>query len=195
MNAVRNAVVSTPRARSIVAGAAGAVVVWIGAGTGVWQLTPVVGLALGLGLGGREGFGAAAVSSFAGWAIPLAIRALSLSIGPTAAVVGGILGLGAHNGTVVIVATPILGALLGLAGAWIGTAARGMALAVYPGLRPASPVPTPLVPTPPAPRQPSPSRSTSSALPSDSPRRPGPPAPAQRTYPARRSGPSKKRKK
>lgn len=193
MNVV-NTFAPTPRARLIAATVLGAIVVWIAAGTGLWLLTPLVGCALGLFFGGREGFGGAAAASFAGWAIPLAIRATNLSIGPTAAVVGGIFGLGPHNGTVVIVATPILGVLLGLAGAWIGTATRNVVREVNPRLRPAPLAPAPPTTPSPTPRQPDSSRPTHAPRPSTSTRQSGSTPSTQRTYPARRSG-SKTRKK
>ncbi len=103
----------------------GIAVVWIGAAFGLWWITVLAGLAIGLIVPrGRGAFGASALAGLLGWALPLAVAAVGLPIGRAASVVAGIMGFGTANGALVIVLTLLLGLLLCLSGAWIGVALR-----------------------------------------------------------------------
>lgn len=94
-----------------------------------WAGPFVLGLALGLV------FDRAWLALLAGagtgllvWGIPLLAAQLSYGIGPAAGALSAILGLD-HQGTFAIAATLLVGVLLGLAGAWLGSAAREVLVA------------------------------------------------------------------
>lgn len=113
-------------------GIAGIVVVWAGSLAGLWWVATPTGLAIGL-LVPRTGTAlvVAAVVGVLGWGIPLAVQALSVPIGRTAAVVAGIMGLGS-NGAIVVVVTLVVALLFAIAGAWVGSAIRRLLLLVWP---------------------------------------------------------------
>ena len=83
---------------------------------------------VGLGLVVRRGPAALAWGALVGalaWGLPLAWLSRSAPVGRTAQVVSGILGLRATS-VPAIVLTVLVGALLGLTGAWLAAAGRGM---------------------------------------------------------------------
>jgi hypothetical protein len=59
------------------------------------------------------------------WGVPLVIEQFQYSLGPAAASLSAILGLG-HQGLFAIILTLMVGLLLGLTGAWLGSAARAL---------------------------------------------------------------------
>ncbi len=103
----------------------GVAVVWIANLAGLWWVTSLAGLAIGLVVQrGRVAFGLAALAGLLGWAAPLAIASVGLPIGQAASVVAGIMGFGTANGYLVVAVTVLLGLLLCLSGAWVGVALR-----------------------------------------------------------------------
>jgi len=72
------------------------------------------------------GLGAAA--GVVAWGGPLLIEQLRYGIGPAAGALTAILGFG-HQGAVSIAFTLLVGALLGLTGAWLASAGRGLVVA------------------------------------------------------------------
>jgi hypothetical protein len=64
------------------------------------------------------------------WLIPLVTADSQYGIGPTAGSLAAIMGLG-HQGAIPVVLTCVVGLLLGLTGAWLGSAARSLA---YPAI-------------------------------------------------------------
>ena len=113
----------------LVAVAAGAAVAWVGNDFGLWWLTLVAALAIGLLLGRALALLAGFSAGGLGWGLPLAWLALAPPGAPverTAAALSGVLGV---RGTWLpaVILTVAEGALLGLAGAWLGAAVRGLA--------------------------------------------------------------------
>jgi ABC-type uncharacterized transport system permease subunit len=66
-----------------------------------------------------------AVIGFLAWAIPLLAANGRYGLGPTAQALAAIMGFG-HNAVVPIALSLIVGTLLGLAGGWLGSAARAL---------------------------------------------------------------------
>jgi hypothetical protein len=89
---------------------------------GLWWAPFVVGLAFGA----EERRARVAVPAGAGigllsWAVPLAVAQVRYELGPTATSLAAIMGFG-HAGAVPVILTLLVGALLGLTGAWLGSA-------------------------------------------------------------------------
>lgn len=125
--------------------AAGLVVIWLANLFGLWWVTPLAGLVIGLALRrARAVFLSAVLAGALGWGAPLAWQALSLPIGAASSTVAGIMGFGASNGALIVVATLLLGAIYCAAGAWVGLALRRLVPA------PAAPHATPAERTAPA---------------------------------------------
>lgn len=93
---------------------------------GLWWVTPLVGLVLGLLLGGFRSAGIAFLSGLVGWGLGLLWQEIHIPIGGTANAVAGIMGFGASGGVIVIALTLLIGALLATAGAWVGVAIHGL---------------------------------------------------------------------
>jgi hypothetical protein len=92
---------------------------------GAWWLTSLSGVAFGLLLGRlRTAAPAAALTAAAAWLAPLLLLAPSALVGRSAAVLAGILGIGALGASGALVLTALVGAILSLAGAWLGVALR-----------------------------------------------------------------------
>jgi len=89
-----------------------------GFGLLIGVLTARTPIALGLG----------AAAGLIAWGGPLVIEQLRYGIGPTAGALTAILGFG-HSGAISIVFTLMVAALLGLSGAWLGSAALGLFVA------------------------------------------------------------------
>lgn len=107
-------------------GLASVAVVWVGGQIGWWWVTPLVGLALGLALPqARRALVVALIIGALGWGLPLALLAVSAPVGGVAAAVAGIVGLPAAVGAIaVILATPLMGCILSVVGAWVGLTGR-----------------------------------------------------------------------
>jgi len=66
-----------------------------------------------------------ALIGLAGWAIPLAAVQVRFGLGPTAQSLATIMGFG-HQSAIPLALTAVTGLLLGLTGAWLGSAARSL---------------------------------------------------------------------
>ena len=88
---------------------------------GLWWMTVVCGLGLGLLVPGwRAGVGALLVGAL-GWGIPLLWESQGAPVGSVADVLGGLLGI---PGAAAVVVTLLVSVVLALAGAWVGIAGR-----------------------------------------------------------------------
>lgn len=89
---------------------------------GGWWAPFVVGLAFGAeDRRSRVAVPAGAAVGLLSWLVPLAVAHARYGVGPTAESLAAIMGFG-HAAAVPVVLTLIVGSLLGLAGAWLGTA-------------------------------------------------------------------------
>ena len=95
---------------------------------GVWWAPFVVGVAIGaLDRRARITIPAGAAAGLLGWAIPLLVANARYGLGPTAQSIAAIMGFG-HQGAIPVALTVVLGTALGATGAWLGWAARSVAL-------------------------------------------------------------------
>ena len=69
--------------------------------------------------------GVAGLIGLAGWGLPLAADQVRFGLGPTAQSLATIMGF-AHQSAIPLALTVIVGLLLGLSGAWLGSAARSL---------------------------------------------------------------------
>jgi hypothetical protein len=91
---------------------------------GFWWVPFPVGLALGaVNLRARSAVPIGAGIGLLAWAIPLLVAHGRYGLGPTAQALAAIMGFG-HQGLVPVVLTLLVGTLLGVSGAWLGSAAR-----------------------------------------------------------------------
>ena len=94
---------------------------------GFWWAPFPVGVAIGaLDRRARLTIPAGAAAGLLGWAIPLAVAHARYGLGPSAQGIAAIMGFD-HQAAIPIALTIVLGTLLGTAGAWLGSAARGVA--------------------------------------------------------------------
>ena len=106
---------------------AGTAISLIGLLAGMWWLTFVAGLLIGLALArARVAVPAGALAGLLGWALPLLADQVRYGIGPAAASLAAIMGFTGQS-AIPLVLTCVVGLLLGLTGAWLGTAVRGVA--------------------------------------------------------------------
>lgn len=111
-------------ARALIVFAGATVMVAVGVALGVWWLTFAVGLAAGLLLArARWAILTGAGSGLLGWGLLLAPEQLQYGLGPTASSLAAIMGFTGAS-AVPVVLTCIVGLLLGLTGAWLGSAVR-----------------------------------------------------------------------
>ena len=91
---------------------------------GAWWMPFVGGLAIGI-VQPRARFAipAGAVVGVLAWALPLALLQVQYGAGATAGSLAAIMGFG-HQSTIPIALTLVVGLLLGLTGAWLGSAGR-----------------------------------------------------------------------
>jgi hypothetical protein len=93
---------------------------------GAWWAPFPVGIALGaLDPRARVAIPAGAACGLLAWLVPLAVAHGRYDLGPTAQSLAAIMGFG-HQGAVPVVLTVLVGTLLGLTGAWLGSAGRGV---------------------------------------------------------------------
>lgn len=112
---------------------AGAAISLLGILIGAWWLPFPVGVAAGVVLvRPRWVLPAGALIGLIAWTIPLVSAQLQYGLGPASLSLAAIMGF---NGaaTIPVALTLLVGLLLGLTGAWVGAAARGL---VRPPLRP-----------------------------------------------------------
>jgi hypothetical protein len=107
---------------------AGAVAVAAGNLAGAWWFALPLGVLSGLLVARlRPALLTAAVAGAAGWGLPLLFVGLQHPVWETAAVISGILGIRAAGPLGAIAATMLVGAVLGVAGAWVAWTARQLA--------------------------------------------------------------------
>jgi hypothetical protein len=93
---------------------------------GAWWLTFVAGLVLGTGIGrARVAIPAGALAGLAAWGIGLAILQVYFGLGPAASSLAAIMGF-TGQAAIPLVLTCVVGLLLGLTGAWLASALRGL---------------------------------------------------------------------
>jgi hypothetical protein len=93
---------------------------------GAWWAPFVFGFAFGIiQPRARIAVPVGALIGLLGWAIPLAASESRFGLGPTAQSLAAIMGFG-HQAAIPIVLTLVVGLLLGLTGAWLGSAARSL---------------------------------------------------------------------
>jgi hypothetical protein len=126
---------SAPRVRALAlplrawvpwaAGAAAALGALVAVAAGRWWLTPAAGVVIGLAVSRHRPASLAAlvVGAFA-WAAPLAWLSLSAPVWRAAGVLAGILGVAVLGPPLALLVTALLGAILCLAGSWVGAAVR-----------------------------------------------------------------------
>jgi len=91
---------------------------------GAWWAPFAVTLPLGAVIGrARFAVPAGAAIGLLSWLVPLAGAHARYGLGPTAGSLAAIMGFG-HAGAVPVVLTLLVGTLLGLTGAWLGSAMR-----------------------------------------------------------------------
>lgn len=93
---------------------------------GYWWAPFAIGVLTGVVIG-RVGVAAAtgAGIGLASWLIPLAVAHSRYGLGPTAGALAAIMGF-SGKAAVPVVLTLVVATLLGLTGAWLGSAARGL---------------------------------------------------------------------
>jgi len=102
----------------------GALLALAGVLLGFWWAPFPVGLALAaLNPRARIAVPVGAGIGFLAWAIPLLVAHGRFGLGPTAQALAAIMGFG-HQGAVPVALTLAVGTLLGVTGAWLGSAAR-----------------------------------------------------------------------
>jgi hypothetical protein len=96
----------------------------VGVILGAWWAPFVFGFAFGV-IESRARFAipVGALIGLVGWLIPLVSAESRYGLGPTAASLAAIMGFG-HQGAIPIALTLVVGLLLGLTGAWLGSAVR-----------------------------------------------------------------------
>jgi len=93
---------------------------------GAWWLTFVAGLALGTVISrARAAIPAGALAGLAAWGIGLAILQVYFGLGPAARSLAAIMGFSGQP-AIPLVLTCVVGLLLGLTGAWLASAVRGL---------------------------------------------------------------------
>lgn len=103
-----------------VASAVAAVAVMVG----VWWAPFVVGLVIGIAFPrARVAIPAGAVAGFLAWGVPLVADQILYGLRPAAEGLGAILGFG-RQAAIPVILTCLVGLLLGLSGAWLGSAGR-----------------------------------------------------------------------
>ena len=93
---------------------------------GLWWAPFVVGIALGaVDSRARTAIPAGAAVGLLAWLVPLAVAQVRYNLGPTAQSLAAVMGFG-HQALVPVVLAVVVGTLLGLTGAWIGSATRSL---------------------------------------------------------------------
>ena len=93
---------------------------------GAWWVTFLAGLVIGVLLGrGRVAVPAGALAGLVSWGIGLAILQVYFGLGPAASSLAAIMGFTGQP-AIPLVLTCLVGLLLGLTGAWLASALRGL---------------------------------------------------------------------
>jgi hypothetical protein len=102
----------------------GPVLATVGVLLGFWWAPFALGLAFGIVQPrARIALPVGALIGLVGWSIPLATAEWRYGLGPTAESLEAIMGFG-HNSVLPVFLTLLVGTLLGLTGAWLGSAGR-----------------------------------------------------------------------
>ena len=103
----------------------GVVISLAGVLAGAWWAPFAVGAVLGIvSPTARIAIPVGALTGLLAWSQPLGAAQLHLGLGPSADSLAAIMGF-THEAVVPVVLTCLVGLLLGLAGAWMGSAVRG----------------------------------------------------------------------
>jgi hypothetical protein len=95
---------------------------------GAWWAPYPIGLAIGIvEPRARRAVPLGAAVGLLAWLLPLGSAQLRYGLGPAASSLAAIMGFG-HQGAVPVVLTLLVGTLLGVTGAWLGSAARRVAV-------------------------------------------------------------------
>lgn len=97
---------------------------------GWWWVTSLVGVAAGVLVRRRSALALCAVLGAGAWGLNLLLLAGSGDVARIAQVTGGLAGLGAHAGWVVMALTVVLGGALCLVGCWVALAVVALATQV-----------------------------------------------------------------
>ena len=99
---------------------------------GLWWAPFAAGIAFGI-VEPRARFAVpgGAVIGLAGWALPLAAAQVRFGLGPAAQTLAAIMGFG-HQSAIPVALTCVVGLLLGLTGAWLGSAGRSLVASYAP---------------------------------------------------------------
>jgi len=118
--------------RTLVALLAGLVIAVTGVLLGAWWAPFAAGIAFGV-VERRARFAVpgGALIGLAAWALPLAAVQVRFGLGPTARSLATIMGFG-HQSAIPLALTMATGLLLGLTGAWLGSAARSVVASYAP---------------------------------------------------------------
>jgi len=118
--------------RTLAALIAGLVIAVGGVVLGVWWAPFAAGIAFGI-VEPRARFAVpgGALIGLAGWSLPLAAVQLRFGLGPAARSLAAIIGFG-HQTAIPLGLTTVTGLLLGLSGAWLGSAARSLVASYAP---------------------------------------------------------------
>jgi hypothetical protein len=93
---------------------------------GAWWLTFVAGLLIGVFVGeGRVAIPAGAIAGLVSWGFGLAILQVYFGLGPAAGSLAAIMGFTGQP-AIPLILTCLVGLLLGLTGAWLASALRGL---------------------------------------------------------------------
>jgi hypothetical protein len=104
----------------------GAATSLVGLLIGAWWLTFAVGLAIGAVIGrARVAIPGGALAGLAAWGAGLAILQLYYGLGPSSSSLAAVMGF-AGQSAIPLVLTCLVGLLLGLTGAWLASALRGL---------------------------------------------------------------------
>ena len=117
-----------PRAvRSYATLVVGAALALTGVLIGAWWAPYPIGLAVGIiEPQARRAVPLGALVGLLAWALPLGSGQLRYGLGSAASSLAAIMGFG-HEGVVPVILTLLVGTLLGVTGAWVGSAARRVA--------------------------------------------------------------------
>ena len=95
---------------------------------GLWWMPFVAGLFIGLTVRhARIAIPTGAVIGLIGWGLPLIAEQFRYGLGPTAGSLAAIMGF-THQAAVPLILTCLVGLLLGVTGAWLSSALRGLLL-------------------------------------------------------------------